>query len=144
MAARSESDEHYVLDLCDQVLGQPASRQHRFEWLRGDFSTKRQSHSYLPVDGFWHNFGLVVEYAERQHTESVALFDRRDTVSGVTRGLQRKLYDQRRIELVPAHGFKVVVIPATAFELRRGRIQRDPESDLEVIRRLLREAGAIA
>ena len=34
--ARAESDEAYVLDLCDAILGEPASRQHRFDWLVGD------------------------------------------------------------------------------------------------------------
>lgn len=37
-AGRSASDEHYVLDLCDAVLGVAGSRQHRFAWLRGDAS----------------------------------------------------------------------------------------------------------
>ena len=144
MASRAESDEHYVLDLCDQILGQKASRQHRFEWLRGDYSEKRQSYSHLPVDGYWRELGLVVEFAERQHTESVAIFDRRDTVSGVTRGVQRRIYDERRVTLVPAHGLKLVVIPASAFDLRRGKIIREPGRDIDVVRSALRAAGAIS
>jgi hypothetical protein len=140
VARRSESDEHYVLDLCDRVLGVPASRQHRFEWLRGDLSQKRGTRSFLPVDGFWPGLSLVVEFAERQHTEAVPLFDRRQTVSGVTRGEQRRIYDLRRVELIPAHGLRLVVIPASAFPLRRGRIRREPAVDLEIARGLLGDA----
>src|SRR5215211_1798560 len=33
---RAASDEAYVIDLCDEILGERALRQHRFEWLRGD------------------------------------------------------------------------------------------------------------
>jgi hypothetical protein len=32
---RADSDEAYVLDLCDEVLGDRGSRQHRFDWLVG-------------------------------------------------------------------------------------------------------------
>lgn len=33
--ARADSDESYVIDLCE-VLGERARRQHRFDWLLGD------------------------------------------------------------------------------------------------------------
>ena len=35
-SGRAGSDESYVIDLCDEVLGEVALRQHRFSWLRGD------------------------------------------------------------------------------------------------------------
>lgn len=41
MARRADSDEHYVLDLCDELLGVPGIRQARFDWLRGDPSPTR-------------------------------------------------------------------------------------------------------
>jgi len=137
MTKRIESDEFYVLDLADEILGVRASRQHRFDWLRGDYSEKRGSFSHLPVDGYWETLGLVVEYAERQHSEAVKLFDRRETVSGVRRGIQRQIYDERRVKLIPANGLRLVVIPATAFALRRGRILRERERDLGVVRNLV-------
>lgn len=36
MSDRTTFDEHYVLDLCDELLGEPSRRQTTFEWLRGD------------------------------------------------------------------------------------------------------------
>ena len=33
---RKDSDENYVLNLCDEVLGKTGSRQHTFDFLRGD------------------------------------------------------------------------------------------------------------
>jgi hypothetical protein len=32
---RETSDETYVLDLCDEILGEPGQRQARFGWLLG-------------------------------------------------------------------------------------------------------------
>jgi hypothetical protein len=29
-------DEHYVLELCDKILGMKSLRQHRFDFLTGD------------------------------------------------------------------------------------------------------------
>jgi hypothetical protein len=49
---RESSDEAYVLDLCDAVLGERGLRQHRFDWLRGDPGKNGRSRT-LPVDGYW-------------------------------------------------------------------------------------------
>ena len=94
----------------------------------------------LPVDGYWHNANVVVEYRERQHDQPLAHFDKPDrlTVSGVHRGLQRALYDARRDELIPAHGIRLVVItPADLDATPRGRLRRQPDHDLPAIKRLL-------
>lgn len=77
--SRQASDEYYVIDLCDEILGQKSSRQHRFDFLKGDTGIM------LPVDAFYAKLNLVVEYHECQHTESVSLFDNKRTVSGVPR-----------------------------------------------------------
>lgn len=137
MGKRSESDEFYVIDLCDEILGASASRQHRFDWLRGDWSERKQSFSHLPVDAYWPSLHLVVEYAERQHSESVKVFDQRDTVSGVPRGQQRRIYDQRRVDLVPVNDLTLIVVPAVAFSLKRMKIVRHPERDIEVLQNIL-------
>ncbi|WP_232783693.1 hypothetical protein [Mycobacteroides franklinii] len=39
--SRADSDEHYVLDLCEEILGVVGHRQERFDWLRGDPSPAR-------------------------------------------------------------------------------------------------------
>ncbi|MCZ2156834.1 MAG: hypothetical protein LC114_23550, partial [Bryobacterales bacterium] len=99
---RRGSDEAYVIDLCDEILGQSALRQYRFPFLLGDGGKA------LPVDAYYPRLNLVVEYRERQHTESVKFFDRRMTVSGVHRSEQRQLYDQRRRDILPKHGITLI------------------------------------
>jgi hypothetical protein len=36
VSRRGNRDEAYVIDLCDETLGEVGRRQKRFEWLRGD------------------------------------------------------------------------------------------------------------
>lgn len=128
-APRPDSDEAYVVDLCDRVLGQNALRQHRFAFLLGDTGAR------LPVDAYYPELNLVVEYHELQHTDEVPLFDRRTTVSGISRGLQRRLYDQRRQAVLPEHGIDVVVLSYDEFlHSPQKRLKRDEQQDLAVIR----------
>jgi hypothetical protein len=56
---RGDSDEAYVLALCDEVLGEQGSRWHRFDWLFGDAGASGRW-VRLPVDSFL----VVIEPAE--------------------------------------------------------------------------------
>jgi hypothetical protein len=122
--ARRKSDEAWVIDLCDAVLGLKATRQHRFPFLLGDPSPSGRAVS-LPVDAYYPELNLVIEYHERQHTEAVGFFDRRLTVSGVSRGEQRRRYDERRRALLPANGITLVIFSYSDFaHTRSGRLFR--------------------
>lgn len=137
MGSRADSDEHYVLGLCDEILGTVGLRQSTFEWLRGDPSPKRPRGTTLPVDGFWPDLGLVVEFQEEQHSKPSSLFDRRETISGVDRGEQRRLYDARKRTLIPEHGLRLVVIDKSAFAVKSKRIVRVRLRDIAVVRQHL-------
>lgn len=138
--SHKDKDEHYVIDLCDKILKQTSSRQHKFDFLLGDLHKDGVSRSKLPVDAFYSDLNLVVEYMERQHTEAVGFFDKPDikTVSGVSRGEQRKIYDQRRKDILPKHGIDLKIISYFNFNFdSQKRIIRDRENDLNVVRKLL-------
>lgn len=129
MPSKEERDESYVIDLCDEVLCLKALRQYRFPFLLGD------SGKALPVDAYYKDKNLVVEYCERQHTEAVPFFDRHKTVSGVSRGEQRRIYDERRREILPKHNIKLINISYSDFEYdSRKRIIRNHSHDIEVVR----------
>jgi hypothetical protein len=125
------SDEKYILDICDRLLGMTAQRQHRFDFLKGLPSLKTGKVARLPVDAFYPAKNLVIEYHERQHTEVVAFFNRRITACGLKRGEQRTLYDKLRIDLLPANGFQLLILDYTRFDvdpngrIRRGRDEED-------------------
>ena len=75
-----------------------------------------------------------IEWEEKQHTEEVKFFDKKQTVSGVGRGEQRKIYDQRRREVLPQHGIQLIELDYSDFEHTRGKkLVRNREEDLKVI-----------
>jgi hypothetical protein len=142
---RQDSDEHYVIDLCDEVLNLKASRQHTFDFLLGDLHKDGVKRTPLPVDAYYKSLNLVVEFMERQHTEKVAFFDKPDvmTVSGVSRGEQRKIYDERRKELIPKNGLNLVIIPYDAINLsNQKKIIRNRNTDIKVVKAILNEYNA--
>lgn len=129
-----------MLDLCDEVLGHRGSRQHRFDWLRGD-PGKSGRRARLPVDSYWPDCGVVVEYRELQHDRPMPHFDKPHvlTISGVHRGVQRALYDVRRDQEMPRHGIKLVILkPSDLVSGSRGRLLRQRDADMSVIRGMLR------
>ncbi|MDX2831594.1 hypothetical protein [Streptomyces scabiei] len=139
MGTRDDSDEAYVVGLCNQVLGETALPQHKFDWLQGDLGTGGRR-AKLPVDAYWPGHQLVVEYRELQHNQPMPHFDKPDrlTVSGVHRGEQRALYDARRDTEIPAHGLRLIVIrPADLDADGRGRLRRNRETDLAALKGIL-------
>lgn len=132
-------DEAYALDLCDQVIGSKSVREAKFDWLLGDPGKDGRCRK-LPVDAYWPELELVVEFWESQHEEPVPFFDKPNqlTVSGVPRGTQRALYDRRRLELIPRHNLSLVVIRKSDLECTpSGRLIYARSEDLATIRREL-------
>lgn len=129
---RADSDEYYVIGLCNEVLGLTAQQQYKFPFLLGDNGRS------LPVDAYYESLHLVIEYYEKQHTESVKFFDRKMTVSGVSRGEQRKIYDERRRTELPKHGIKLVVIDYSNFGDSE-KLIRNHAHDIEVVRQILEQ-----
>lgn len=127
---RSDSDEYYVIGLCNELLGLVASQQHRFDFLVGDAGTK------LPVDAYYEEINLVVEYCESQHTCPTPLFDNKETASGVSRGEQRRIYDERRRIELPKHGINIVTIHHSDFGTTK-KIKRNHNHDIDVVRKKL-------
>jgi len=140
MGPRAGSDEEYVIGLCDEILGCDSRRQHHFDFLRGDPSPKRPAGTMLPVDAYYPQLALVIEYRERQHSTPVPHFDKPGvmTVSGCDRGAQRRRYDQRRREVLPANGITLVEIEATMLAGgSRRKLDRNLQEDRVVLRELL-------
>jgi hypothetical protein len=131
-SVRASSDEAWIIDICDEVLGRKASRQHRFPFLQGDPGPSGRR-SLLPVDAYYHDLRLVIEYHERQHTQRVKLFDDRTTVSGVPRGEQRRRYDDYRRTLLPRQGYGLVIFDYAEFDhTSGGRLVRNSR-DREIV-----------
>ncbi|MDG4949630.1 hypothetical protein NLM59_01725 [Weeksellaceae bacterium KMM 9724] len=125
---KAHNDEAYIIDLCDIVLQSEGIRQHRFDFLRGDTGVK------LPVDCYYPNLNLVIEYYERQHSETVKFFDKRMTSSGISRGEQRKRYDDLRKTELPKNGIKLIIFDYSEFQHRSNkRLIRNSEEDFKIV-----------
>lgn len=138
--SRSNSDEAYVIDLVDELIQQKGQRQHRFDFLLGDPGIDGRR-AKLPVDVYYPSLNLVVEYREYQHTSAVRFFDKPDkiTASGVHRGEQRKIYDQRRRDVLPENGIKLVELSHTSFTYdKNNRICRSLKDDKRIIMEILK------
>ena len=93
----------------------------------------------MPVDAFYPTLNLVIEYREKQHTEEIKLFDQRQTVSGVSRGEQRKIYDQRRRDVLPEYNIKLIEFGYEEFEHNyTKRLIRNKIKDFENIHNKLK------
>ena len=142
-ATSNESDENYVISLCDQILEVTGSKQWRFEYLRGDTRNPDKPGRQLRVDVYYAKHNLVLEYRERQHTESVLFFDKphKTTVSGISRGKQRTLYDQRRRDVLEEHGVLLIEIEFSDLphHKTRKRLLREKEKDLIILKKILED-----
>jgi hypothetical protein len=132
---RSGSDEAYVVDLCDTALGRKAVRGHRFSFLVGDTGAA------LPVDAYYPDLDLVVEYRERQHSEAVTFFDKKLTCSGVSRGAQRIIYDQRRRDHLPTHGITLVELDYSDFPHDSRKRLKRTTGDLAIVSKKFEACG---
>jgi hypothetical protein len=135
---KSGSDEVYVIGLCDAVLKRQAKCGHRFDFLRGDAGHR------LPVGAYYQDLQLVIEYRERQASETVVAIDKRLRVSGLPRPEAASRYDQRRREVLPKHGIKLIEMDYKDFPCNsRMRLSRVPQ-DIDVVRGILAREAIVA
>jgi len=132
LIARAQSDETYVLDLCDTVLGKKSVRQKRFDFLLGDFHKDGKTRTKLPVGAFYKSLNLAIEHNEALTERFVA--SGKKTVSGVSHDEQRKIYNSRRASVLHRNGITCILFKAGDFSCdEKKRIIRNPEADLAVV-----------
>lgn len=138
-AAKENSDEHYVINLSDELLQEKASRQHKFAFLLGDFHKDGITRTALPVDAFYKEHNLVIELMNSPQTEVVESSGKSDRItrSGVTRLQQRKIYDERKKKGVLSKNINLIVIDYSSFETEENKLARDKDKDLKVMQELL-------
>ncbi len=135
---RTNSDEKYVLEIIAEVLNEKIEWQKRFDTLLGD-SGKNGNRRKLPVDAYFPRSNLIIEYWEKQHFKPVNIMDKRITISGVSRGQQRKIYDLRKEKWALDNNVRLFII--TYLQLKHkpnGRLLRDKIGDRKVIVNILK------
>jgi hypothetical protein len=145
LAIRLNSDETYVISLCDEVLSLQADRQKRFDFLLGNLHKNGKTQTMLPVDAYYEELQLVIEYKEIQNYRPVAAFDKdedeeeKESSKSASREEQRRIYDERRAKVLPENDISMVVISYSDFEYDdKNKIIRNKESDLKIVQNALK------
>lgn len=136
---RSNSDEKYVLELVAEVLNENYEWQKRFDTLLGD-PGKNGRRSRLSVDAYFSNVNLIIEYREKQHSQSVRIMDKRMTVSGVDRGEQRRIYDLWKEKWAKDNDIMFLAIDFSELSHKKsGKLLKNIEEDRKAISKMMNE-----
>jgi len=123
------SDEFYLVNLCDELLKQKASRKHTFETLVGRLHKKGKGRTKLPLDAYYEDLKLVIEF-----------FEKEDSEAGTERAAQRKFYDQRKKDVLEKKKISLIEINYALFECNENdRLVRNKENDCRVLHGILKD-----
>lgn len=129
----SESDEHYLINLCDELLLESASRQHKFGFILGDYHKDGKTRSPLPVNAYYQEHNLVIELVAPLNADAVD-HPNRKTTSGITRAQQRENYADRKRNGLLEKGVNFIAIKYASFDhTDENKLVRDKEKDLKVL-----------
>lgn len=135
----TRNDENYLIDLCDEILGKKCSRQHKFSFLLGDFHKDGKTKTALPVDAFYNDLNLVLEFLQSDKTYKNLDHADKKTISGVTREEQRILYHNRKVEGLKSKEINLIIIKYDLFTLDENhKIIRNEERDLATLEKALK------
>jgi len=122
------SDEFYLVNLCDELLKQKASRKHTFDTLLGKLHKKGKSRTKLPLDAYYEDLKLAIEFFEKKETEESS-----------DREAQRKFYDQRKKSVLKKKEIHLIDINYALFDCdENDRLVRNKENDCKVLKSLLK------
>lgn len=140
-AQRESSDEFYILDLCDQLLKEKASRKHTFSFLLGDMHKRGKTRTKLPLAAFYENANLVIEFLEKPNkTEAYLEKLKAITSNGITRGEQIIRYNKRRRDVLEKKDINLIEIDYTSFECdNKNNLSRNKDMDVALLKKILKQ-----
>lgn len=122
------SDEYYLVDLCDDLLGEQASRKHTFDALVGNLHKRGKGRTKLPVDAYYEHLKLVIEF----YRTALPLEDLDEKEQA--RIAQIKYYDELKKKAVLKKELSLVAIDYAAFKTdEHHKLIRDTTSDKQVL-----------
>ncbi|NQX99416.1 MAG: hypothetical protein HRT73_16290 [Flavobacteriales bacterium] len=135
---RENSDEYYLVGLCNELLNEKAFHQHTFKFLLGDFHRDGIRRTALPVDAYYAKLNMVIELFEKEDLTS--LEEEKKTISGVTRSEQRKKYAERKREVLKEKSIDLIEMDYDEFECdKSNKLIRNKEADLKILKDILKD-----
>lgn len=134
---RENSDEYYLIGLCNELLNEKALHQHTFKFLLGDFHRDGVKRTALPLDAYYAKLNMVIELFEKEDLTS--LEEEKNTISGVTRSEQRKRYAQRKRDVLKEKEIHLLEIGYDEFECdEENKLIRNKEADVKILKEILK------
>jgi hypothetical protein len=128
------SDENYLIDLCDELLDKKASRKHTFDTLVGNLHKRGKGRTKLPLDAYYKDLKLVIEFFKQ--TSAVSDLDEKEQA----RITQIKYYDELKKEAVLNKSMRYMKINHAQFECaENNKLIRNTENDILVLKEILKD-----
>ncbi|MEP4781263.1 MAG: hypothetical protein ABJZ18_09830 [Algibacter sp.] len=128
------SDEFYLVNLCDELLEQEASRKHTFETLVGNLHKRGKGRTKLPLDAYYENLKLVIEFSRQEED-----FDALDK-KGQARMIQVQRYNHLKKKAIIQKDLRLIEISYATFECDdANKLIRNIENDKLVLKDILKD-----
>ncbi len=128
------SDEYYLVNLCDELLKQKASRKHTFDTLVGNLHKRGKGRTKLPLDAYYEDLKLVLEFFKKN--EPTDKLDEKEQ----ERKAQIKYYDQLKKKAILNKKLRLIEINYALFECNEAnKLVRNTENDTLVLRGVLKD-----
>ena len=133
--AIENSDETFILNLCDEILNHTAVRKHTFDFLLGDMHKNSKSRTKLPIDAFYKDLKLAIEF-EGYFKEEVA----KEGFLDSARTSQIDIYKKRKKDYLDKKEIKLITINYKSFECdENGAINRESDNISVILNGKLRD-----
>jgi len=134
LLAIQNSDEYYLVNLCDELLQQKASRKHTFDTLVGNLHKRGKGRTKLPLDAYYENLKLVLEFFRKN--EITEELDEEEKA----RKAQIKYYNQLKKKAILTKKLRLVEINYASFECdAENKLVKNSESDRSVLKGILKD-----
>lgn len=128
------SDEFYLVNLCDELLQQDASRKHTFNTLVGNQHKRGKGRTKLPLAAYYEDLKLVIEFL--RNNEDFDALDKK----AQQRMIQIKRYNQLKKKAVLQKNLHLVEIKYEAFECNeQNKLIRNIAHDKLVLKGYLKD-----
>ncbi len=120
------SDEFYLVNLCDELLKQKASRKHTFDNLLGNMHKKGKGRTKLPLAAYYENLKLAIDFKGKKYDSE-------------EREERLRIYGLRKKEVLERKKIKLILIDYTDFECDENqKLVRNETEDMSVLKNILK------
>ncbi|WP_025740620.1 hypothetical protein [Aquimarina pacifica] len=135
LLAVQNSDEYYLVSLCDSLLKQKASRKHTFDTLVGNLHKRGKGRTKLPLDAYYEDLKLVLAFFEKNKVETGEVDEKEQA-----RKEQIKYYNSLKKKAISNKKLRLIEVDYALFERNDAKkMIRNTENDTLVLKGILKD-----